>query len=236
VAKNDASMELRAEAAGFLGSIGSDEALAALEDLMKSDDERVQRAAVRALTMHPSPRARTAMRSLVENNSANEQLRMTAIDAYNSDRATLEDATWLRSIYPKVDNPRIKARIVSAVSRVGGEQNEQWLMSLAKNEDESIEVRTNALRYVARSADIGTLNKFYDGLSARPLREEVINALGNRKEPEATDKLFEIARSGTDPQVRRSAINTLTRKSEKDPRTSKLLLDILSGDTQAKKP
>jgi HEAT repeat protein/TolA-binding protein len=236
VAKNDASMDLRAEAAGFLGSIGSDEALAALEDLMKSDDERVQRAAVRALTMHPSPRARTAMRSLVENNAANEQLRLTAIDAYNSDRSTLEDATWLRSIYAKVDNARIKARIVSAVSRIGGEQNEQWLMSLARNEDESIDVRTNALRYVARTADIGALNKFYDGLSARPLREEVINALGNRKEPEATDKLFEIARSGTDPQVRRSAINTLTRKSEKDPRTSKLLLDILSGDTQAKKP
>lgn len=234
VAKTDASPDLRAEATGFLGSIGNDEALAALEDLMKSDDDRVQRAAVRALTTYPSPRARTAMRSLIENNGANEQLRMTAIDAFNSDRSTLDDATWLRSIYSKVDNARIKGRIVNAVSRIGGDQNEQWLMSLAKNEDESIDVRTNALRYVARTADIGNLNKFYDGLSARPLREEVINALGNRKEPEATDKLIEIARSGTDPQVRRSAINTLTRKN--DPRTNKLLLDILAGDSQAKKP
>ncbi len=234
VAKNDPSMDLRAEATGFLGSMGGDEALAALEDLLKSDDERVQRAAVRALTTFPSPRARTAMRTLIENNSANEQLRITAVDAFGSDRSTLDDASWLRGIYSKVDNTRIKARIVSAVSRIGGEQNDQWLLSLAKNEDESIEVRQNALRSVARTIDIASLNKFYDGVSARPLRTEIIQSLGNRKEPEATDKLIEIARNGTDPQVRREAINTLTRKQ--DPRTNKLLLDIISGDATSKKP
>ena len=153
----------------------------------------MQRAAVRALTTFPNPRARTAMHALIENNSANEQLRITALDAFSSDRSTLDDATWLRSIYPKVDNARIKARIVSAVARIGGDQNEQWLMSLAKNEDESVDVRQNALRYVARTADIASLIKFYDGVSARPLREEIINALGDRKEPEATDKLIDIA-------------------------------------------
>ena len=57
VAKNDASVDLRAEAAGFLGSVGTDESYAALEDLLKSDDERVQRAAVRALTTHQIGRA-----------------------------------------------------------------------------------------------------------------------------------------------------------------------------------
>lgn len=236
VAKSDPSLDLRAEATSFLGAMGTDEALAALEDLLKSDDDRVQRSAVRALTTFPNPRARTAMHTLIENNSANEQLRITALDAFSSDRSTLDDATWLRSIYPKVDNARIKARIVSAVARIGGDQNEQWLMSLAKNEDESVDVRENALRYVARSASIANLNAFYDAAAARPLREEIINALGNRKEPEATDKLIDIAKNGTDPQVRRDAINTLTRKN--DPRTTKLLLDLISGDASstAKKP
>ncbi len=236
VAKNDASIELRAEAAGFLGSMGNDESLAALEDLMKSDDERIQRAAVRALTTHPNPRARVAMRSLIENNSANEQLRITAIDAYNSDRSTLDDATWLRAAYAKIDNARIKARIVSAVARIGGDQNQQWLMSLAKNEDESLDVRQSAFHSIARMADISTLNKFYDGVSARPLREEIVNALADRKEPEATDKLIEIAKSGTDPQVRRSAISALTRKGAKDPRTEKMLLDLISGESSSRKP
>jgi HEAT repeat protein len=234
VAKADPSSELRAEATGFLGSMGSDESLSALEELVKSDDDRVQRAAVRALTVFPNPRARTAMHALIENNGASEQLRITALDAFDRDRSTLDDATWLRSIYTKVESARIKARIVSAVARIGGDQNEQWLLSLAKNEDESIDVRQNALRSVVRTADIASLKKFYDGVSARPLREEIINALGSRKEPEATDKLIEIARSGTDPQVRRSAINTLSRRN--DPRTTKLLLDLLDGDVASKKP
>ncbi len=234
VAKSDPSIELRAQATEFLGSMGSDEALAALEELTKADDERVQRSAVRALTTFPNPRARTAMHALIENNSGNEQLRRTALEAFSGERSTLDDATWLRSIYPKVDNPRIKASIAAAVARIGGEQNEQWLMSLAKNEDESIDVRENALRYVARTADIASLNKFYDGVSARSLREAIINALGNRKEPEATDKLIDIAKNGTDPQVRREAINTLTRKN--DPRTTKLLLELISGDASGRKP
>ncbi|MFI5244343.1 MAG: HEAT repeat domain-containing protein [Gemmatimonadales bacterium] len=234
VAKNDPSTELRSEATGFLGSMGGDEALAALEELLKSDQEQIQRAAVRALTTFPSPRARTAMRSLIENNGANEQLRIAAIDAFNSDRSTLEDASWLRSIYAKVESARVKSRIVSAVSRIGGEQNEQWLLTLARNEDESVEARQYALRYVVRTVDIATLTKYYDGLSARPLREEIVNALGERKEPEATDKLIEIVRSGTDPQVRRTAINQLSRK--KDARSEKLFMDLLSGDSPAKKP
>jgi HEAT repeat protein/TolA-binding protein len=236
VAKTDPSMDLRSEATGFLGSMSGDEALAALEELVKSDDERVQRAAIRALTTHPSPRARAAMRSLIENNGTSEQDRITALDAFSSDRSTLDDASWLRSIYPKIESARIKARIVSAVSRIGGEQNEQWMMALAKNEDESIEVRQSALHFVARTADIASLNKFYDGVSARPLREEIVSALGDRKEPEAADKLIEIARSGTDPQVRRSSINSLTRRAAKDPRTNRLLLDLISGDSQSKKP
>lgn len=234
VAKSDPSVELRSEATGFLGSMGSDEALAALEELLKSDQEQIQRAAVRALTTFPNPRARAAMRSLIENNGANEQLRITAIDAFNSDRSTLEDASWMRTIYAKVESARVKSRIVSAVSRIGGEQNEQWLLALAKNEDESVEARQYALRYVVRTVDIATLNRYYDGLSARPLREEIVNALGERKEPEATDKLIEIVRSGTDPQVRRAAINQLSRK--KDARSEKLFMDLLSGDSPAKKP
>jgi HEAT repeat protein len=73
-------------------------------------------------------------------------------------------------------------------------------------------------------------------VSARPLREEIVNALADRKEPEATDKLIEIAKSGTDPQVRRSAISALTRKGAKDPRTEKMLLELISGESSSRKP
>ena len=39
------------------------------------------------------------------------------------------------------------------------------------------------------------------------------------------DKLIEIAKSGTDPSMRREAINALSRS--KDPRAAKLLLELI---------
>ena len=59
----------------------------------------------------------------------------------------------------------------------------------------------------------------------RELRYAVVSQLASRDEPAAVDKLIEIAKSGTDPQVRRQAIAALARKN--DPRTTKLLLDLV---------
>ena len=165
------------------------------------------------------------MRALIERNDTPEDLRIAALDAFERDRASMDDATWMRNIYSKVDNPSVRAALASAVGRIGGESNDQWLLGLSKNEDESIDVRLKALRRVSQTVDIGNLVKFYDNVSARPLREEIINALGNRAEPQAIDKLLDIVKNSTDPQVRRSAISQLTRK--KDPRATQALLDII---------
>jgi HEAT repeat protein len=73
--------------------------------------------------------------------------------------------------------------------------------------------------------DIPSLGKAYDGASERPIRETIIQLLSDRKEPEAADKLIDIAKNGTDPQMRREAISALARS--KDPRASKLLLELI---------
>ena len=53
----------------------------------------------------------------------------------------------------------------------------------------------------------------------------MVNQLARRDDPAAVDKLIEIVRSGTDPQVRRQALGALSRKN--DPRTTKLLLELI---------
>ena len=58
------------------------------------------------------------------------------------------------------------------------------------------------------------------------MREQIINALGERKEPEAVDKLGEIAKTSTDRDARRAAVNQLSRKKD-DPRAMKLLQEII---------
>ena len=65
----------------------------------------------------------------------------------------------------------------------------------------------------------------YDAAPDRPLREQLVSLYVQRNEPEATDKLIEIARKGTDPDMRRMAISALSRKN--DPRTKQLLLEII---------
>jgi TolA-binding protein len=226
VAKIDPSSEVRQQAVRYLASMPGDDALAAIEDLLKSsDDQNVQREAVRALATHSSPRARQAARAIVERNDAQESLRLSALRAFDRERSTADDANWLRSIYPKVENPRVKAEIVSTITRIGGEGMDQWLLTLAKNDDESLEARSNAVRRAAQTMDIPSLGKFYDSVAQQQLRSSIIDALGNRPEAGATDKLLDIVKTGTDPRLREQAIYALTRK--KDPRTTQLLLDVI---------
>lgn len=226
VAKSDPSSDVRQSAVRYLAGMPGDDALAALEELLKSsDDQGVQREAVRALVTHSSPRARQAARAIVERNDAQESLRLSALRAFDRERSTTDDANWLRTIYPKVDNPRVKAEIVSTITRIGGDGMDQWLLTLAKNEDESLEARSNAVRRAAQTMDIPSLGKFYDSVAQQQLRSSIIDALGNRPEATATDKLLDIVKTGTDPRLREQAIYALTRK--KDPRTTQLLLDVI---------
>jgi HEAT repeat protein len=166
------------------------------------------------------------VRGLVERTDVPERLRSEAISTFERERLTGEEVAWLRALYPKLDRTSLKQRVVSVVSRAGGAENDAWLQTLVRNEDEPSEVRATILQRLGQSMSIADLGKMYDGASSRTVREYIISALGRRTEDEATDKLIDIVKTGTDPQLRRSAVSALTRK--KDPRSTKLLLELIS--------
>lgn len=225
VAKTDPSYEVRAQAMEWLARVPGEEALSTLEELARDTSERISRTAVRALVMHPSPRARTYVRNVVERSESPERLRLEALSAFDKERSTAEDITWMRTLYGRTENPKIKARIVSTLSNIGGTEVDQWMMTVARNQDEDSDTRRYAMRRVGRTLPIPQLASMYDASSERPLRESLIEALATRTEAEATDKLIDIVKTGTDPQLRRQAISALTRK--KDPRTMRLLMEII---------
>jgi len=227
VAKQDPADRVRADAIGYLARMPGDRVVDALEELLRtSSDERVQRSTVRALANHESPRARRSLRALIERNDVSEQLRREAIGTFERERTSAEDAAYLRALYPKLDSEKLKESVIGAVARLGGADNEQWLANLVKSPNEPMQFRATALGRLGRTTlPIAEFSKMYDAATERGIREQVMNVLAYRKEPEATDKLLDIARTGTDPQLRRLAINYLTRKN--DPRTQKLLLEIL---------
>ncbi len=227
VARTDPSLDVRVEAISWLGRIGDDAALEVIEDLLRSsNEERIQRAAIRALASHPNPRALQRVRALVERTDAPERLRSEAISTFDRERITADETAWLRNLYPRLGSTSLKQRAVSVIARVGGADNEAWLQTILRNEDEPSEVRSAILSRLGQSMAIADLGKMYDGASSRMVREYVINALARRTEPEATDKLLDIAKNGTDPSLRRSAISALTRKN--DPRATRLLLELIS--------
>jgi len=230
VAKSDPNASVRSEAISFLGRMPGDAGLNALEEMLRTEqDERIQRAVVRALTSSENPKARAGMRALIDRKDAPLTLRVEAVNSLNNDRATADDAAYLRNLYSKADNDRLKEAIINAVSRMGGAENDQFVLSIARNTNESSQLRSSAISRYFRSStgSVTDIGKLYDSADNYNLRSQIINVLANRKEPEATDKLIDIVKNGTVVQLKAQAINALSRKN--DPRTVQLLSDLLDG-------
>jgi HEAT repeat protein/TolA-binding protein len=231
VAKSDPNPTVRMEAINYLSRIPGDAGVNALEEILRTEqDERIQRAAVHALMSSDNQRARSSMRALIERKDAPLALRVEAVNGFNSERATSEDAAYLRGLFPRVDNGSLKNAILGAVARIGGTENDQWVISVARNTSESSSVRSNALSRLSRSPTISTadLVKLYDASSeSAEMRNRIIAMLGMRKDQEATDKLIDIVRTSTVVDNRTRAIVAL--RDKKDPRATQALMDILDG-------
>jgi HEAT repeat protein len=226
-AKNDPNVQVRAEAISYLPRMPGEAGLNALEDILRtSDDERIQRTAVRAIMSSESPAARMSLRGLLERRDASETLRMQVLEAYSKERSTPDDAAYLRSLYRNADSERMKIAIIGALARIGGKDNQDWLAGIVRNTSESSQIRSAALQRLSRSdLPVSEIGKLYDAADSRSMREQLISALASRKETEATDKLIEIAKNSTDIEMRRLAINYLSRKN--DPRATKLLMELI---------
>ena len=225
-ARNDPDLRVRADALRFLAAMPGDQPISTIEEIARTPgNEQLQRAAVLALGRSDSPRARQSIRTIVERTDLSENLRAAALESVNAEH-TSDNGAYIRSIYPRLETPRLKADAIRAIANIGGSDNDQWLLSVVRNPNETADMRAMALRYAGRSTlSITDLTRMYDVAGDRPLREQLIRLYAQRPDPQATDKLLEIARSGTDPDMRRLAISALSRKN--DPRTKKLLLEII---------
>jgi HEAT repeat protein len=219
LARNDTVRSVRMRAIEVLSRMPGDAAINALQQFMNDSDEQVQAAAVRSLMRSDNPKARAAMRmSLIDKREAPERQRVEAIRSFDRENTSPEDAAYLRNLFNRSgESERVKDAIISAIGNIPTEDNLKFLMDVAQNQNETSSIRATALRRVTARQNLTTDNliKLYDATDNRSMRNSLVDALSQRPEPAAINKLLDIVKNSTDPEVRSNAIQELLRKNDK---------------------
>jgi len=186
----------------------------------------IGRESMRVLASSGDPRARDFLRATVQRTDLPDDLLAAAIRGLGRNYVTGQDATLLRSLYPKLTGDRARDAVLASIADLGGADNVQWLTGVVRNEQLPSDSRRRALAYLSRAgAPTPTLVALYDPLTDSQLRGELISIYSRAGDKSATDKLVWIARNEQNYQLKRRAINALSRNS--DPAIRQALQDIV---------
>lgn len=226
--RSDPDAEVREQAVFWLGQAGGDRAVTALDSLLKSSgDAAVQDKAIFALSQIGSTNANRALRDYAVRAGAPIKLRESAI-FWLGQTGGGNNIEFLQGIFRSSSERAIKDKIVFAVSQQGGAEAQAWLLNIARDNREDLEIRKRAIFWISQSGGTGLPELFalYDRIDERAIREQLIFAYSQRKERGAVDKLIEIARGDAEPELRKKAIFWLSQS--RDPRVAEFLEDLLS--------
>jgi HEAT repeat protein len=225
-ARTDPSSRVREQAVFWLSQVNTDRALGYLEDILKNtNDDKVADKAIFAISQHRSARASQMLRDYAANQSADFKLRDRAI-FWLGQRKNEETGAFLRELYSRERDHRLKDKIIFSLSQQRG--NESWLMDLATNEGESIEMRKKALFWAgqSRNTSLAELTGLYDRMKSREMKDQMIFVYSQRREAQAVDKLMDIARKESDRELRKKAVFWLGQS--KDPRAADFLMQLIN--------
>ena len=225
-ARTDPDGQVREQAVQWLSQVDSPAAVAALDSILRSAaDPALQDKAIFALSQQDSPRARQALRDFALRAGVSSDLRQKAIfwigQGDDPDRLS-----FLKTLYSQLRDTESRDKILFSMSQVEGRESQRWLLAIAADVNENIELRKKALFWVGQS-DIPVTELFtlYEKMPSREMKEQLIFVYSQRDERAAVDKLFEIARTETDKELQKKAIFWLGQSD--DPRVPAFLERLL---------
>ena len=172
------------------------------------------------------PRARQFLRATVQRNDLPDEVLAVAIRGLGRNYVTGQDATLLRSLYPRLTGQRSQEAVLASLSELGGSDNVQWLTGIVRDDKLAPEARRRALQYMSRAgATTPALLALYDPTADTQLREALIGIYSRISDKAATDKLVWIAKNEQNGAIKRRAISALSRNS--DPTIRQALQDIV---------
>jgi len=226
-ARTDPDPEVKEQAVFWLSQVESPKALAALDSILRSDGSpELREKALFALSQQDNPQARKSLREFAGGNNVPPKLQEQAIfwlgQSQNDD-----DVAFLKGLYPKLTDRELKEKVFFAVSQSHGADNQRWLLGVAADNKEDIELRKNALFWAGQSGvSVTELAGLYDKSDDPQMKEQVIFVLSQSRESAAVDKMIQIAKSDKDRELRKRAIFWLSQSQ--DPRAAKVMEDILT--------
>ncbi len=228
VAQHDPDSEVRQQAVFWLSQVPTERAVSMLDSILRTTtDEELQDKAIFALSQQHSPRAGAILRAYAERADAPTEARQKAIFWLGQQRSP-ENAAFLRGLFAKLTDEELKDKVIFSLSQMGGAENLRWLMDIAMNEREDIEVRKKALFWAGQSngTDLTQLTGLYDRMQNHEMKEQLIFVYSQRHEAAALDKLIDIARHETDRELRKKALFWIGQSH--DPRAARFLEEIIN--------
>ena len=229
VAREDASPEVREQAVFWLSNVRDERVVDLLGEMaMNNSDPAIQEKAIFSLSNTRSERASTILRDIAQRESARKGAREQAIFWLGNRRDTSSTA-FLRGLYPRLTDKDLKEKVLFSVANQRASGSGQWLINIAMNERETMELRKQALFWAGnnRAATITEISALYDRVTDKEMKEQIIFVLSQQsRDAAAIDKLMAIARSDTDREMRSKSIFWLGQS--RDPRVLKFLEELIN--------
>lgn len=227
IVRNDPDEEVREQAVFWLSQVPDERAVTMLQQILAtSNSEDIKNKALFALSQHRSPNAAQFLRDFALRENESDELRGQAIFWLGQRRST-ENAEFLRNLYSRVKSNEVKEKILFSLSQQRGLGNDKWLIDIAKDRNENIELRKKALFWAGQgAASADQLVGLYSSLTDSEMREQLIFVYSQRREPAFVDKMLDIARNDKDPELRKKAIFWLGQS--RDPRVQQFLLELIN--------
>lgn len=151
-------------------------------------------------------------RTIAEDQGDDFEVRERAIRVLGEET---DGPAYLRSLYPRLQEPTLRERVVRVVGENGTKSDMDWIRGVALDRAERVSIRERAVRVLGESSDSRSLRELYDRLDDPSLRERVIRTMAEIGDADSRRWLREIVeRKAESSSIRERAIRSLAEQGD----------------------